>query len=250
MPRPRHDWIVPDWPCPPTVRALITTRLGGVSTGQYSSMNLGDSVGDEPEHVLENRRRLCLHLPSEPRWLKQIHGKVVVEANTTTEAVTDPPQADAAFTSEPGIVCALMVADCLPILLCNRDGTKVGAAHAGWRGLCGGVIENTVGSMKVSPVELMAFLGPAIGPDAFEVGEDVYSEFVDHETRAATAFRSHKPGKWFADLYELARQRLQNAGVAAIFGGTLCTYNEPARFFSHRRDKLSGRMAALIWRSD
>ena len=164
--------------------------------------------------------------------------------------MADPPQADAAFTSKRDIVCAVSVADCLPILLCNGHGTSVGALHAGWRGLCGGVIENTIGTMKVPPDELMAYLGPAIGPDAFEVEKDVYSAFVEHDPQAATAFRSHRPGKWLADLFMLARQRLQNSGVNAIYGGALCTYNEPARFFSHRRDKVSGRMAALIWRSD
>lgn len=245
MPSPDHDWILPDWPCSPTIRSLITTRSGGISTGQYASMNLGDTVGDDPEHVRENRRRLCLHLPSAPRWLQQIHGDAVVEADT----VTDLPLADASFTLKTDIVCAIRVADCLPILLCDRNATSVGAIHAGWRGLCGGVIENTVGSMKVPPDELMAYLGPAIGPGAFEVGEDVYSAFVDHDARAAAAFRSHKPGKWFADLFLLARQRLNNAGVEAIFGGTLCTYSDPAHFFSHRRDKPGGRMAALIWRS-
>ena len=240
-----HNWIVPQWPVPPTVQALITTRYGGVSTGQYASMNLGDTVGDDPALVRENRRQLCLHLPSEPRWLQQIHGDTVVEADT----VTDLPMADASFTLKTDVVCAIRVADCLPVLLCDRNATSVGAIHAGWRGLCGGAIENTVARMKVPPAELMAYLGPAIGPGAFEVGEDVYSAFVDHDARAEVAFRSHKTGKWFADLFELARQRLNNAGVKAIYGGTLCTYSDPARFFSHRRDKVSGRMAALIWRS-
>ena len=245
MPSPKNDWIVPDWPCPPTIRALITTRSGGVSTGQYASMNLGDTVGDDPEHVLENHRRLYQQLPSAPRWLQQIHGNVAVEA----DIVTGLPQADASFTSKPDVVCAVRMADCLPILLCDRNGSSVGATHAGWRGLCRGVIENTVGKMNVRPADLMAYLGPAIGPDAFEVGEDVYSAFLDHDARAAAAFRSYKPGKWFADLFMLARQRLKKAGVDDIYGGTLCTYGDPARFFSHRRDKASGRMAALIWRS-
>jgi YfiH family protein len=238
-------WIVPDWPCPPTVRALITARSGGVSTGQFASMNLGDAVGDELECVLENRRRLGLQLPSTPRWLRQIHGNVTVDAGSST----DPIEADAAFASRQDIVCAVTVADCLPILLCNRSGTRVAAVHAGWRGLCAGVIENTVGTMNVPPIELMAYLGPAIGPDAFEVGRDVYSAFVEQDSQAAAAFRPHRPGKWLADLFMLARQRLNNAGVDAVFGGTLCTFSEPARFFSHRRDRISGRMAALIWRS-
>lgn len=245
MPESDHDWIVPDWPCPSPVRALITTRSGGVSTGHYASLNLGDAVGDDPELVLENRRRLSRHLPSGPRWLNQIHGEVVVEADRVAEV----PCADAALTAKPDVVCAIVVADCLPILLCDRDSTWVAAVHAGWRGLCGGVIENTVRRMEVAPTELMAYLGPAIGPDAFEVGDDVYSAFVDRDTRAAAAFRSHTPGKWLADLFQLARQRLQDAGVDSVYGGTLCTYNDPARFFSHRRDKVSGRMAALIWRS-
>ncbi len=208
-------------------------------------MNLGDAVGDEPQCVRENRRRLCLHLPATPRWLKQVHGNEVVQA----DSVADPPSADAAVTSRQGVVCAVMVADCLPILLCDRGGTRVSAVHAGWRGLCAGVIENAVGMMDVAPSELMAYLGPAIGPDAFEVGSDVYSAFVDRDPQAAIAFRSLRPGKWFADLFMLSRQRLQSAGVNAIFGGVLCTYSEPARFFSHRRDRVSGRVAALIWRS-
>lgn len=245
MPDIDHKWIVPDWPCPPGIKAIITTRTGGVSVGQYESMNLGDAVGDSPEHVRENRRRLCSYLPSAPRWLKQVHGNAVVNAND----VQAPLPADAMVAMKSNVVCAIMVADCLPILFCNRDGTRVSAAHAGWRGLHGGVIENTVASMKTSPNELMAYLGPAIGRNAFEVGKDVYSAFVDHDPEAISAFRYHTADKWFADLYLLARQRLQRAGVHAVYGDSLCTFSEPARFFSHRRDKISGRMAALIWRS-
>ncbi len=246
MPSLQRDWIVPDWPCPARVRALITTRAGGVSNGPYASLNLGEKVGDTPQNVRENRRRLALHLPAAPRWLNQMHGKVVVKA----DGIADSPQADAAFTSAANVVCAVMMADCLPVLLCDRNGCNVAATHAGWRGLCAGVIESTVGAMGVPPHELIAYLGPAIGPDAFEVGQDVYSSFVDQDAQAAAAFRPHQPDKWLADLFMLARQRLQCAGVNAIFGASLCTYTDATRFFSHRRDGISGRMAALIWRTN
>jgi YfiH family protein len=239
-----QDWIVPDWPAPPGVRALITTRRGGVSRGAYLSMNLGMRVDDDPEAVRRNRELLRGFLPAEPKWLVQMHGTRVVEA----DIVASPIEADAAFTRSSGVVCAVMIADCLPVLLCDREGSVVAAAHAGWRGLSAGVIESAVAATGVSPARLLAYLGPAIGPQVFEVGADVFDAFVSHDRSAVQAFRPHVAGKWLCDLFALASQRLYGLGITSIFGGGLCTYSDPARFFSHRRDKLSGRMAALIWR--
>lgn len=237
------DWIVPDWPVAARVKAFVTTRNGGVSPAPYASLNLGLRVSDDPATVERNRALVRKHLPAEPRWLKQVHGNLVVEAGS----VEQPVEADAATSRTPDTVCAIMVADCLPVLLADRAGTVVGAAHAGWRGLAAGVIENTVKSMAVPPAELVAWLGPAIGPAAFEVGPDVRDAFVATDPGAASAFIDHKPGKWLADLFTLARRRLQAIGVADIHGGGLCTVSDARRFFSHRRDKVTGRMAALIW---
>ncbi len=246
MDRARGDWIVPDWPAVNRIKALITTRQGGVSSGAYASMNVGDAVGDDAANVVENRRRLETFLPSSPRWLRQVHGKTVVAA---TEIVA-PTEADASFTGDANVVCAIMAADCLPVLLCDRAGSIVAAAHAGWRGLSDGVIENTVSAMGLPGAELMAYLGPAIGPTAFEVGADVHAAFVAHDPRAQSAFRKHGKDKWLADLYSLARQRLQQSGVVTVYGGNHCTYTDPVRFFSYRRDGACGRMAALIWLAD
>lgn len=244
----RHpDWIVPEWPAPANVRALITTRAGGVSTGPYSSFNLGPCSGDEPQAVVKNRAQLRRLLPQEPKWLRQVHGADVVDA----DALTETPDADASIARHPGTVCVIMIADCLPVLLCDRSGSHVAAAHAGWRGLAGGVIENTVHQLRrtgVAPGELLAYLGPGIGPDAFEVGADVRDAFLARDPLAARAFRAHRSGKWLADLFMLARQALARAGVGHIYGGGLCTVSDPQRFFSYRRDKTTGRMAALIWR--
>lgn len=243
------DWIVPDWPAPPNIRALITTRNGGAGSGAFASFNLGLQSGDAPQAVAENRARLRRLLPQEPKWLRQIHGTSVV----CVDAVTAPPAADAGIARQPGTVCAIMIADCLPVLLADRAGTQVAAAHAGWRGLAGGVIGNTVNCMREAGAdagELIAYLGPAIGPAAFEVGADVYHAFVSANPEAAQAFRSHRPQKWLADLFMLARQALNRAGVKAIYGGGVCTFSDPARFFSYRRDKTTGRMAALIWREN
>jgi polyphenol oxidase len=222
---------------------LVTTRLGGVSAGPYASLNLGQKVNDDPGAVARNRAILRGCLPSAPGWLSQVHGNKVVEVRQDMA----PVEADAAFTRVAGTVCAIMVADCLPILFADRDATVVGAAHAGWRGLASGVVENTVRAMGVPPSRLLAWLGPAIGPAAFEVGPDVRDAFLAGDPGAATAFADHKPGKWLADLFVLARRRLRAAGVEAIHGGGLCTASDPRRFFSHRRDKVTGRMAALIW---
>lgn len=238
-----NEWIVPGWPAPARVRALITTRSGGVSVGPYASLNLGEHVGDDPLAVAENRRRLVRHLPAEPFWLSQVHGTRVLRA----EGAAPGAEGDAAFTREKDVVCAVMTADCLPVLLCDAAGSVVGVAHAGWRGLAGGVAQATVAAMGVPPDSLLAYLGPAIGPGAFEVGDDVRAAFLHQTAEAARGFVPHGAGKWLADLYELARQCLRQAGVGKVFGGGYCTVAEPQRFFSYRRDKTTGRMAALIW---
>lgn len=237
--------IAPDWPAPPRVRACVTTRHGGVSQAPYDSLNLGDHVGDRPEHVAANRLRLAALLPSEPAWLSQVHGIRVVDAATATPG--SAPQADASVSRTPGVVCTVMTADCLPVLLAARDGSVVGAAHAGWRGLAGGVIEATLAAMAVPPAEVVAWLGPAIGPDAFEVGPEVRATFVAHDAAADAAFADIGDGKYLTDIYLLARQRLAAAGVSWVGGGDRCTVIERDDFFSYRRDQTTGRMASLIW---
>lgn len=257
-----EDWIVPEWPAPPNVRALVSTRHGGVSVAPYDSFNLGDHVGDDPAAVKINRGRLREILPAEPLWLKQVHGAVVVGA----DGVTDVAEADGSVAHRPDTVCAVLTADCLPVLLCDRAGTVVAAAHAGWRGLAGGVVEAAVEAMAVDRGEILAWLGPAIGPQAFEVGEEVRQVFMAQDAAAARAFtvspiprpRSLVPGsqnsalstqKWLADIYLLARQRLERMGVKQVFGGGFCTYGDKERFYSYRRDGATGRMASLIWLS-
>lgn len=246
MKAPHPDWIVPDWPAPANVKALITTRAGGVSTGPFASFNLGLRTGDDLRAVAANRDRLNALLPRQPSWLRQVHGARVVDADGTT----DEPEADAAIARRPGTVCAVLVADCIPVLLTDRAGTTVGIAHAGWRGLARGVIENTVRGMAGDSSHLIAYLGPGIGPDAFEVGSDVRDAFLEGDAGTAAAFVPHAAGKWRADLFQLARQCLRRAGVAEVYGGTLCTYSDTLRFFSYRRSRITGRMAALIWRTD
>jgi len=239
------QWIVPDWPAPASVRALITTRDGGISSGPYLSMNLGLRTEDDPASVTENRNRLQRHLPQPPRWLAQVHGATVVDADT----LQDVPAADASVARKPGTVCAIMIADCLPILFTDRAGTCVAAAHAGWRGLAGGVIANTVSRLPAEPAELLAYIGPGIGPEAFEVGDDVLHAFCDHAPENRSAFAALRPGKWLCDLPALARTALRRAGLTQIYGGRDCTVSDPQRFYSYRRDKVTGRMAALIWRT-
>ncbi len=236
------SFILPDWPAPASVRALQTTRLGGVSPAPWDSLNLGDHVGDDPLRVAANRALVQLELPGTPCWLQQVHGVKVIDA------ACSPPgcEADAAMARVAGAVCVVMTADCLPVLFCDRAGTVVAAAHAGWRGLLDGVLESTIAAMGVAGGELMAWLGPAIGPQAFEVGDEVKAAFVARSSEAAVAFRAGKPGKWFADLELLARQRLQAAGVTSIYGGGLCTFSDSQRFFSYRRDGQTGRLASLI----
>ncbi|MDH5301620.1 MAG: peptidoglycan editing factor PgeF [Gammaproteobacteria bacterium] len=235
----------PNWPAPTGVCALTTTRAGGVSVAPYDRLNLADHVGDDIAHVLENRRLLrdSLRLPAEPVWLQQVHGTVAVPAGPGQVGAV----ADASYTHARGVVCAVMTADCLPVLFCDRDGRSVAAAHAGWRGLVNGVLEQTVSKMDVAPEKLLAWLGPAIGPAAFEVGGEVRQAFVDHQAQAAQAFVVNRPGHFLADLYALARLRLQACGVDAIYGGEYCTFSQPDCFFSYRRQSRTGRMASLIW---
>jgi polyphenol oxidase len=281
--------FMPRWPAPANVRACVTQRAGGVSTGAYASLNLGAHVGDDPARVGENRRRLieALALPGEPCWLEQVHGTVVVdldaapapaarlgsvsgsvtaaapsdggqgEAQGTAQAVADsgapplagwraPPLADGAVTGRAGVVCAVLTADCLPVLLCQREGRRVGVAHAGWRGLAAGILPAAVAAMGVPPRELLAWMGPAIGPGRYEVGEEVRAAFLKGSDEAA-GFEGNARGRWQADLYALARRSLGQAGVEEIHGGGFCTYSEADRFFSHRREAPCGRMATLIW---
>ncbi len=241
----RPEFILPEWSTPSGVRAAVTTRLGGVSAAPWDSFNLAGHVGDAEAAVAENRRRLveALALPGEPLWLNQVHGVAVADAATAGQGA----EADASYSRQAGVVCAVMTADCLPLLFCHEKGQVVGAAHAGWRGLAGGVIEATVAAMAVPAQDLLVWLGPAIGPAAFEVGDEVRAEFVTQDAGAASAFQAHGPGKWLADLYSLARLRLQRLGVTRVYGGGLCTFGDARRFYSYRRDGVCGRMASLIW---
>lgn len=237
------DWIVPDWPAPARVRAVSTTRAGGVSRGPYASLNLAGHVGDDPAAVAENRARLreWLPLPVEPAWLDQVHGTGILDLDSAA-----PGPADGAVTGRADRACVVMTADCLPLLLCSRDGERVGAVHAGWRGLAAGVIEAGLERLDVPGKSVLAWLGPAIGPAAFAVGEEVREAFIRHDPRAEAAFHT-RGGQLHADLYALARQRLEARGVTAIHGGDRCTWSEPEQFYSYRRDGATGRMASLIW---
>lgn len=240
-----NPWFIePDWPAPPGIRALSTLRTGGVSQGVYDSLNLAAHVGDDPGHVAANRRLLreSLALPAEPFWLEQVHGDAVAQAR---REAGPPPAADASVSDEVGAVCVVMTADCLPVLFCDRAGTRVAAAHAGWRGLAGGVLEATVRALGEG--DWMAWLGPAIGPDAFEVGPPVRQAFLDKLGDCEDAFRQTDENHWLADLYSLARLSLALAGVTEVYGGNECTHADPERFFSYRRDGQTGRMATLIW---
>lgn len=236
------DWILPDWPAHPRVRACVTTRLGGHSELPFDSFNLGVHVGDAPDAVAANRSRLQQIISGEPAWLSQVHSSIVVEA--------DPricPTADASWTAQTGIACAVLTADCLPVLFSDRAGTHVAAAHAGWRGLAAGMLEATVAAMNIHADQLIAWLGPAIGPAAFEVGGEVRDAFVSQHAEAASAFvPSANVGRFMADIYQLARIRLSACGVAAVYGGGFCTVTDP-RFYSYRRAAQTGRFASLVW---
>jgi len=238
-------WIEPDWPVPRRVRVLCTERPGGVSEGPYAALNLAAHVGDRPGAVAENRRRLreAARLPSEPFWLEQVHGCDVVRH----AGPSAPVRADASVATEPGRVCAVLTADCLPVVLADQRGTRVAVAHAGWRGLAGGVLEATVASLDVPAVDLCAWLGPAIGPDAFEVGGEVRAAFLHRWPDCGGCFRANARGRHQADLYALARLALSKAGVASVHGGGWCTFGDAERFYSFRRDGTTGRMATLAW---
>lgn len=237
------DWITPSWPVPNHVKALSTTRTGGISLAPFDALNLGAHVNDETSHVEHNRKVLSAYLPEEPLWLNQVHGVQVIQGVEYNGVCN----ADASTTQALNQVCAVMTADCLPVLFCNERGTQVAAAHAGWRGLLDGVLERTVSEFKDAN-GMMAWLGPAIGPDAFEVGQEVKDGFCAKDSASESCFKpSLQANKWFADLYGLARLRLKAAGVEQVFGGEYCTFSDEARFFSYRRDGVTGRMATCIW---
>lgn len=241
------NWIEPDWPAPGNVRALSTTRDGGLSEGVFAGLNLGAHVGDEPARVEANRARLqqAAQIPGPLSWLNQVHGTAVHRVGSDYERA---PDADAACAQQAGQACIVMTADCLPVLFCDRAGTVVAAAHAGWRGLKEGVLEASIAAMGCEPGEILAWLGPAIGPTAFEVGGEVREAFMAEQAEAAAAFvPSVNEGKWLADIYQLARLRLARAGVNAVYGGEFCTFGDGDQFYSYRRDGQTGRMASLIW---
>ncbi|MDR2926569.1 MAG: peptidoglycan editing factor PgeF [Azoarcus sp.] len=243
----RAAFLVPDWPAPGPVRSLVTTRYGGVSKPPYDEFNLGLHVGDDPSAVAANRARLRRHVPAEPFWLEQVHGIDVAAAAAGGNA---PVRVDASVAREAGAVCAIMTADCLPVLFCDDEGTVVAAAHAGWRGLAAGVLEATLAAMAVRPNRVMAWLGPAIGSSAFEIGSEVRAAFLDADSGASAAFVPHgTEGKWLADIFALARRRLSRVGVepGRIYGGGVCTASESERFYSYRRESMTGRFASLIW---
>lgn len=240
-----ETYLIPSWPAPARVRAFTSTRGGGVSQAPYTSFNCADHVGDDPQAVSTNRRILAeqLGLPSAPYWLQQVHGTQVVQAG----AAADVPQADACVAFDTDRVCVVLTADCLPVLFCDSAGTRVGAAHAGWRGLASGVLESTVEAMDCDPHELLAWMGPAIGPQAFEVGAEVREVFVAQNAAASSAFVDHRGGHYLADLYALARQRLLALGLQGVYGGDYCSYTDATRFYSYRRERDTGRMSSLIW---
>lgn len=247
------NFLKPDWDLPEGVGTMVTTRSGGVSQGPYGDaagaggMNLGSHVNDRADHVAQNRALLRACLPAEPVWLSQVHGVNVVNA----AEVSGVPEADASFTTLPGVVCAILTADCLPVLFASANGEVVGAAHAGWRGLAGGVLENTAATMRAAGAgSLRAWMGPAIGPQRFEVGAEVREIFAARDPSAACAFQpvEARPGKYLADIFQLARLTLTRAGVEQVSGGGLCTVTDAQRFYSYRRNPVTGRMASLIWR--
>lgn len=237
--------IKPDWQAPNNVKAFTTIRTGGVSIAPYDSFNLADHVGDDPDHVAENRNRLIelAGLPAEPVWLQQVHGSRVIDASANNVQ----EKADGSFVSQAGIACAVLTADCLPVFLCDETGEQVAVLHAGWRGLAAGIIEAGVAAMLSPASRLVAWLGPAIGPEAFAVGDEVRQTFVEYDPAAECAFREVGQGKWLADIYQLARLRLQALGLKNISGGGCCTYTDDDRFYSFRRNPTCGRMASLIW---
>lgn len=246
----KPEVITPDWPAPANVKAVCSTRAGGCSVGPYQSLNLGRHVGDDPAAVNRNRQlfRSTAQMPGQPVWLNQTHSSrcITLSADTAYPSDSDGTDADASFSRQAGIICTVMTADCLPVLICNQAGTEIAAVHAGWRGLCNGVIENTM-RLFSQPATCMSWLGPAISQPVFEVGGEVRAAFMQQDPAAASAFVATEQGKWLADLYLLARQRLARLGVSAVYGADYCTYRQAADFFSYRRDGQTGRMAAAIW---
>lgn len=254
--RDTHDWLIPNWPAPSNIRAITTTRSGGVSQGAFNSMNLALHVDDDVRAVQENRIKLKQVLGiSEPCWLKQMHGIKVVDALSASSEIDADARvtADGAYSTYPGKVCVALTADCLPVLLCDKEGTRVAAVHAGWRGLLAGVIESAIDKFEISEDRILVWFGPAIGPNKFEVGGEVRRQFISHLSQAAGAFKqasgdsSLKEDKWLADIYQLARLRLASIGVTKVYGGSWCTFTDQERFYSYRRDGVTGRMASLIW---
>ena len=253
--------VLPNWPAPPGVRVATTTRRGGISAAPFDTFNLAAGIGDSPAAVAENRSCLtrALRLPEAPRWLKQVHGTRVVDAQSVGEpaatpsagAPADPPvtlvEADAIVARHPGPVCVVLTADCIPVVISDRNGSRVAIAHAGWRGLAAGVLETTVAALGGPSKALIGWLGPGIGVDHYEVSDDVRDVFLAHAPDDATAFVPSPPGCWLADLFELARRRLHRAGVVSVYGGEHCTFSDPDRFYSYRRDGATGRIATIAW---
>jgi len=240
------SWLVADWPAPANICAGVSTRLGGHSIAPYNSLNVGGHVGDEAASVRQNRHQLFLAsgAPQAPCWLKQTHSTHVVDAGAH---YLGPPEADASFSTEPDAVCCVMTADCLPLLVCDRAGAQIAAVHAGWRGLADGIIEKTLARFSANANDILVWLGPAISQTAFEVGDEVRDIFLTHDVVASQAFLPSPQGRWMADLYGLAKQRLAAVGVTQVYGGQYCTHQDAQRFFSYRRDGVTGRMAAMIW---
>jgi polyphenol oxidase len=242
----RPQWLTPEWPAPPNVRALATLRVGGVSEGDYASLNLATHVGDRADCVAQNRAALreAAQLPSEPLWLEQVHSAVVWSGTGPSHS---PPTADAAVARDKGQICTIMTADCLPVIFSDTQGTVVAAAHAGWRGLAGGILRETIHAMAVPSRNVVAWLGPAIEQSAFEVGDEVRATFVARNQAHAAAFEANDRGRWQADIYRLARQELHALGVEGVYGGGFTVFADAQRFFSYRRNKVTGRMATMIW---
>lgn len=240
------NWIEPNWPAPPNVRAAATVRTGGVSSAPFDSLNLGTHVGDDPAAVAENRRRVrdALQMSLDPAWLEQVHGTAIAELNAETQL---PIAADASFTRHTNLVCTILTADCLPVIFCDEDGSCVAAAHAGWRGLARGILSTAVAAMKTEPARVLAWLGPAIEQSAFEVGDEVREQFLSRDPSHAAAFARNERARWQADLYRLARGELERIGVRNISGGGYSCYADRERFFSYRRDGQTGRMATMVW---
>lgn len=243
-----ENLLFPDWPAPENVRAVSSKRMNGYSEGVFQSFNLGDHVGDDPSRVHNNRQRFqaLAGMPSAPLWLQQVHGVAVVRPELSS-VQGDAVVADAAYSCMPKTVCTVMTADCLPLLVCDKAGQEVAAIHAGWRGLAAGVIEQTLQHFQAKASDIMVWLGPAIGPASFEVGAEVRAAFIQQQAAAAAAFKVHCHGKYLADIYLLARQRLATLGISAVYGGEYCTYLQAEHFFSYRRDGQTGRMASAIW---